>query len=91
MIRDYLENQQYEVLQWPAQSPDLNPIEHLWSKLKRELNKYESPPKGMIELWERVQEVWNNKISKEDCLVLIESMPRRIEAVLKAKGLWTKY
>ena len=45
----------YEVLLWPAQSPDLNPIEHLWDYLKRRLGEYETPPKGIIELWERVQ------------------------------------
>ena len=79
------------MLEWPAQSPDLNPIEHLWSKVKRELNKYESPPNGMIELWARIQEIWDQKITVNDCLILIESMPRRIEAVRKAKGWWTKY
>ena len=90
-ITTYLQNQQYQVLEWPSQSPDLNPIEHLWSKLKRELNKYETAPKGMLELWKRIQEVWDTKISPEDCLALIESMPRRIEAVRAAKGWWTKY
>ncbi len=44
----------------------------------------------MIELWERVEEVWE-KIDTEVCQNLIETMPRRIEAVLKAKGGYTKY
>ena len=44
----------------------------------------------MIELWERVEEIWE-QISVETCLKLIESMPRRINAVLKANGYWTKY
>ena len=39
----------------------------------------------MIQLWERIEPVWNN-INEDDCLNLIESMPRRIEAVLNAKG-----
>jgi len=78
------------VLKWPAQSPDLNPIEHLWQHLKRQLNAYEVPPAGVHELWERVEKEWE-KIPKEVCRNLIESMPRRIEAVIKAKGAQTKY
>ena len=74
---------------WP-QSPDLNPIEHLWNHLKRKLGEYEEPPRGIQELWERVQKEWDN-IGVEECRKLIESMPRRVEAVVKAKGGHTKY
>ena len=78
------------MLLWPAQSPDLNPIEHLWDYIKKKLGEYEQPPKGMLELWERIQEEWN-KIPKEVCQNLIESMPRRVADVIKAKGGNTKY
>jgi transposase len=78
------------VLKWPAQSPDLNPIEHLWQHLKWQLNAYEVPPAGILELWGRVEVEWKS-IPKEVCRNLIESMPRRIEAVIKAKGGQTKY
>ena len=80
----------YNVLAWPAQSPDLNPIEHLWSHLKRRLAEYETSPSGILELWDRIQEEWN-QIEPEVYQILIESMPRRVEAVLKAKGGYTKY
>lgn len=89
-VKEYLSDQTYETMSWPAQSPDLNPIEHLWSQLKRDLNKYEKPPSGLKDLWERVQVVWE-AISVETCQNLIDSMPRRIQAVIKAKGYWTKY
>ena len=75
---------------WPAQSPDLNPIEHLWGYLKRRLAEHENPPSGIYELWKRIQMDWE-EISVAECQKLIESMPRRIEAVLKAKGGYTKY
>jgi transposase len=86
----WFEDNQIHLMVWPAQSPDLNPIEHLWDHLKRQLNKYPKPPSGCHELWERVAEEWNN-IPPETCQGLIESMPRRIKAVLSAKGGHTKY
>jgi len=79
-----------QVLVWPAQSPDLNPIEHLWGHLKKTLQWYPKPASGVHELWDRVVEDWN-EIPPEVCQGLIESMPRRIQAVLKAKGGHTKY
>ena len=89
-VQNWLSEQEFAVLSWPAQSPDLNPIEHLWAEVKRKLNKFNSPPKGINELWERITDVWNN-ISPQTCQNLIESMPRRITDVIKAKGKWTKY
>ena len=86
----WFKDNKVNVLKWPAQSPDLNPIEHLWSHLKRQLGAYEAPPAGMHELWQRVQVEWD-KIPAEVCVGLIESMPRRIQAVIKAKGGNTKY
>ena len=79
-----------EVLDWPAQSPDLNPIEHLWQHLKRQLATYEADPSSIHELWERVEVEWN-KIPPQVCIDLIESMPRCVAAVLKVKGGYTKY
>jgi transposase len=78
------------LLNWPAQSPDLNPIEHLWKILKQKLRKYADPPKGVGELCERVKTEWG-KITAEECQRLIESMPRRLHAVIKAKGGHIKY
>ena len=75
---------------WPAQSPDINPIEHSWGYLKRRLAEYEDLPNGILELWERIQVEWD-KIPVEECQKLIESMSRRIEAVLRTKGGYTKY
>jgi len=86
----WFQDHDFEVMAWPAQSPDLNPIEHLWHHLKRRLGGYEVPPSGITELWERVEKEWEG-IDISICQGLIESMPRRVEAVLKAKGGYTKY
>ena len=53
-------------------------------------DKNEESANSVTELWERVQEEWE-KIPKEECQKLIESMPRRLAAVFRAKGGYTKY
>ena len=90
LTKKWFSENQIEVLDWPAQSPDLNPIEHLWFNLKQKLNGYPLQPTSIHELWERIQNEWE-KITAQECMNLIESMPRRVDAVLKAKGGYTKY
>ena len=60
-----------QVLEWPAQSPDINSIELLWHHLKFQLQQYDTPPKGVHELWERVVEEWNKNLP-EVCQNLIK-------------------
>jgi len=90
LARNWFNEKEIRLLEWPAQSPDLNPIEHLWQHLKRQLAMYENEPAGIHELWERVEDEWS-KIPVQVCIDLINSMPRRVAAVLKAKGGHTKY
>jgi hypothetical protein len=87
----WLEENGINVLDWPSYSPDMNPIENLWFYLKCQLAAYETAPTSIHQLWERVSEVWYNKVTKEACIKLINSMPKRIEAVIKAKGGATKW
>jgi hypothetical protein len=87
---DWFNLYEVAVLEWPSQSPDLNPIEHLWHHLKMELAKFETEPKNLDELLSRVEVTWNS-IPVDICLHLIDSMPARIEAVLKARGGYTRY
>ena len=77
-------------MEWPAQSPDLNPIEYLLFHLKKQLLDHKTPSNGILELWERMEKEWE-EIKPEECQNLIESMPRRVQAVIRAKGRYTKY
>jgi transposase len=90
IARNWLDDHSIEVLEWPPQSPDLSPIEHLFQHLKNKLADYKTEPNGILELWERAEVEWD-QITADICVNLIDSMPRRIAAVIKAKGGYTKY
>ena len=77
-------------MEWPAQFPDFNTIEHLWFHLKKQLLDHKTCSSEILELWERVEKEWE-EIKPEECQNLIESIARRVEAVIRAKGGYTKY
>jgi transposase len=73
---------------FPPCSPDLNPIEHLWSIVKRNLQGTVS--RSRQELVDKVKRTWT-EISIDQCRRLVESMPRRCMEVIKNKGGHTSY
>lgn len=74
---------------WPGNSPDLNPIEHLWPILQDSV--FKSPrPRNRDELITRVVETWN-QISTELVKKLVYSFPKRIEECLSKNGSHTNY
>jgi transposase len=88
LIKNWFLDQNVDVLEWPSQSPDLNPIEHLWEHLDRQIRLRSIHNKN--ELWEVLQDEWS-KIPAEVCQKLVDSMTKRCQAVIKAKGYATKY
>lgn len=89
---DDLANHGIEPIDWPALSPDLNPIETLWDKMKDILQHRHGhvlkPKRWEMRAW--VLEAWD-AIEETTLRDLIESMPHRCEAVIAAGGGWTKY
>lgn len=79
----FLQDNNIEVLQWPAQSPDINPIENLWSQIQQQVDRM--VVHGMDGLWQAAQDVWMN-IEPQVFQNLIRSMPRRVELVIAANG-----
>lgn len=72
----------------PPQSPDLNPIEHLWEILERKVRKHKISNKNELKTVLLLE--WN-KINSSNTQPLVDSMPRRLKEVLKSKGGPTKY
>lgn len=89
-VNQWKEDNSVLSLPWPAQSPDLNPIEHLWDVLERKVRVHKPHPKNIQELMIVLEEEWN-KIEPEILINLVESMPRRVQAVIDSKGNPTKY
>jgi len=90
VTQKWLREHQISVLSWPPCSPDMNPIEHLWSEVKRRLRIHPRTPRTLSELWETVQTIWNS-IPASFCEKLYRSMPDRIAELHCVKGWHTGY
>ncbi|GFV07185.1 transposable element Tcb1 transposase [Trichonephila clavipes] len=81
---------QIELLPWPAHSPDLSPIENMWSMVAQRLAQIAHPAATPDQLWQRVEGAWS-AISQEHIQSLFVLMPRHVAAVISNIGIYSGY
>ncbi|CAD6191492.1 unnamed protein product [Caenorhabditis auriculariae] len=87
-VKDWFKSRRVNVMGWPSQSPDLNPIEHLWEELERRCANKRA--KNCNEKFAQLLSEWN-QIPMSTIDTLLNSMQRRCQAVIDARGFATKY
>ena len=90
IVTEYLDTVGIRRLPWPAHSPDLNLIEHIWDNLKRRIRSRTSLPTTIRELEDAVLMELNNI---PQCYIknIIDSIPNRLQKDIKARGGNTRY
>ena len=90
LTKEWFENNGISTLNWPSQSPDLNPIENLWNTLKVKAHKWN--PQNIEQLEELYKEEWD-KVTPDQCekRVFFFNYRKRLEAVKQNRGCATKY
>ena len=83
--RGFLAQEQVEVMPWPANSPDMNPIKHVWDQVGVYIRDMANPSTNLIELRQAVQQAWDSVIL-ESVQHLVDGMPHRVTALSAARG-----
>ena len=86
--KEWLKKKHMKVLEWPSQSPDLNPIENLWRELK--LRDAKRRPRNLKDLERICKEEWT-KIHPKICANLLKNYNKHLTSVLSNKGFSTRY
>lgn len=90
LCSNFLQTNNVDVLPWPAFSPDLYPIEHLWDELDKRVRRRPNPPTNIQDLEHALLQEWND-IPQVTINKLINSMTRRVQAAIDANGGHTRF
>ena len=88
LVTEFLAQKKVLILEWSSQSPDLNPIEHLWKHIERKISVRK--PSNQHDLFELIKRTWE-EIPIDVLINLVDSMPCSCNAVVAAKGFLTNY
>jgi hypothetical protein len=88
--KQWIKDQKLDLLDWPARSPDLNPVENIWGILVRRIYAEGKQYASVEELKAAILEAWEN-IEKSVLQNLVNSMPNRIFQVINRGGKVTDY
>ena len=83
--KEYLEWNGIITMEWPPMSPDLNPIEYVWSLLQKEVYKEKKVYKNTTDLWNAIMAAWH-VLPLETFQNLYNSIPGRIIKVIEGKS-----
>src|SRR5215469_17260486 len=87
-VTEFLQNKGIQMIEWPGNSPDLNPIENCWNLMKNRLSEIATP--SVSTLIEEIQNLWVHGMDSQYYKNLARSMPKRLQLVIKKKGEITK-
>ncbi|GFS56773.1 transposable element Tcb1 transposase [Trichonephila clavipes] len=90
LVEDFLFEEGIVRMEWPACSPDMNSIEHVWDALRRRVPGRRSSPQTLQELERALLEEWD-RISQLVINSLIDLMPQRCSMLLAFRGNHTPY
>ena len=88
LVKGWFAEKEISLMDWPAQSLNLNPLENLWDHLKTIVQ--EKNPTNNADLRTAINDAWQPFLI-EKLTKLINSMPRRCDAIIRGKGQPTKY
>ena len=86
---EFLQHHHVTVLPWPPYSPDLNPIENMWSIVKRNIHRHRFTSKDSLRA--AVETAWSAPAMQNECVTLADSMIDRIQQCIASKGGYTIY